>query len=1024
MVKIFFSSILLLFSLGGLSAQTVIKKWEVHPNVELLKSFNKDTLKILAVMVSFQKDKDESTFGDGKFGSIYSQDYGSSIIDPLPHNRDYFEEHLEFVKNYFKKVSDGKLNIEYYVLPDTFSVSQTMRNYSPPNGSDDFNSLGNFSKEVWSDAGQLYPNFNFQNYDIFLIFHAGVGRDISLPGSIGDEKDIPSVFLSDNALKKIYGNSFSGFPIGNSGFDITNTMIIPETESRELEDVTGISLVQVSINGLLVSSVASYLGLPDLFDTKTGLTAIGRFGLMDGQAIFAYNGLFPPEPSAWEKIFLGWAEPKIVSSGNSKVDLVADLAASGNDTTILEVPINSSEYFLLENRERDVNHDGAKITYVSNGDTLTKVFTKDTTGFLSYDTDSLKGVVTDVDEFDWALPGSGVVIWHIDNSIINAEIDSNQINADPNNKGVYVEEADGIQDIGQEFTDVLGDVVVAEGDQEDMWYAGNPSKYFQNRFSDDTKPSSNSNSGANSLITISNFSSIANKMSFNVDIGDSIATPVFHNQLSQNANYSYLTVIPGNNSYELGIGHDSSLSIYNSNGILVKNIDRFSKVKAASIFEGDSLYVFGVLNQNLSVYIKASNIDTTFYFNFPVNTNYLNENFKNAAPVVVENPGGGFRLLVGSTDGNVYAFTNSLLSSSTKNLPLYLSGQSGTIVQNIAAAQNYVSFVSENPVSAEPVKALSKKNSSLEMYFQDNQSHSLNLSGSINELALTKTNDGTFASIMLINSSQFDIIENGTVVKQFGFNGQINSFSLADLKKDGNNYILFCMNSELYAVSLQGVLADNFPVSDPQGIGFTSTPLSANFTGDSKPEIIAFTTDGRIFAIDGSSGKTINGFPISAGNNFSSTPSLTLNNGNLNLSVLTSSNDFYSWNISSMNPTLFWSEESGNNYSNSFLNQASSNNVITNFLPSDQAYNYPNPVYGNETNIHYYVSEDSKIDIKIFDLAGDLVAQLNYNAKGGFANETVWNVSNIQSGVYLARIEAQGSSGKTESKIIKIAVIK
>ena len=42
---------------------------------------------------------------------------------------------------------------------------------------------------------------------------------------------------------------------------------------------------------------------------------------MDGQAIFAYNGVFPPEPSAWEKIFLGWATPVTLSPGNYNVSL-------------------------------------------------------------------------------------------------------------------------------------------------------------------------------------------------------------------------------------------------------------------------------------------------------------------------------------------------------------------------------------------------------------------------------------------------------------------------------------------------------------------------------------------------------------------------------------------------------------------------------------------------------------------------------------------------------------------------------
>ena len=57
-------------------------------------------------------------------------------------------------------------------------------------------------------------------------------------------------------------------------------------------------------------------------------------------------------------------------------------------------------------------------------------------------------------------------------------------------------------------------------------------------------------------------------------------------------------------------------------------------------------------------------------------------------------------------------------------------------------------------------------------------------------------------------------------------------------------------------------------------------------------------------------------------------------------------------------------------------------------------------------------------------MAGDFVDELNDNAQGGMDNETVWGVSNIQSGVYLARIEAVSSSGTTEFAIIKIAVVK
>ena len=108
----------------------------------------------------------------------------------------------------------------------------------------------------------------------------------------------------------------------------------------------------------------------------------------------------------------------------------------------------------------------------------------------------------------------------------------------------------------------------------------------------------------------------------------------------------------------------------------------------------------------------------------------------------------------------------------------------------------------------------------------------------------------------------------------------------------------------------------------------------------------------------------------------------------------------------------------------SFIAQALSNNSINEFFPVSRAYNYPNPVYGGETAIRYYVDEDSKINIKIFDLAGDFVAELNDDAQGEMDNETFWNVNDIQSGVYLARIEATGASGKSESVVIKIAVVK
>jgi hypothetical protein len=64
------------------------------------------------------------------------------------------------------------------------------------------------------------------------------------------------------------------------------------------------------------------------------------------------------------------------------------------------------------------------------------------------------------------------------------------------------------------------------------------------------------------------------------------------------------------------------------------------------------------------------------------------------------------------------------------------------------------------------------------------------------------------------------------------------------------------------------------------------------------------------------------------------------------------------------------------------------------------------------------------VAVKIFDLAGDLVAELKDRAIGGFDNEIVWDVSNIQSGVYFAHLNVISAGGSEDYKIIKIAVIK
>ncbi|HEX2961387.1 MAG TPA: T9SS type A sorting domain-containing protein [Ignavibacteriales bacterium] len=951
-----------------------------------------DSLKILAILVEFQDEKpeDPATVGNGKFGSLYSKEYGNTILDPLPHNVSYFSLHMKFAQNYFKSVSDGRFGVSYTILPNTITASKRMRDYSPAVNSTDMTSLASLAKEVWPLAKSQNPGVDFSQYDAFIIFHAGVGRDVTMPGSLGNERDLPSVYLSDNMLRNTIGGDLSALPLNREGK--YNTMIIPETENREVEDITGAKqLLQISINGLIVSSIGSHLGLPDLFDTNTGLSAIGRFGLMDGQAIFTYSGLFPPEPSPWEKMRLGWAAPVEANLNGGTLSLTALRAAVSGDTTLLKVPINSTEYYLVENRSRDARKNGAVVTYVVGQDTLTKVFDKDTTGFSYDNADSIKGVVINVDEYDWAVPGNGIVIWHIDEKIINEKIASNKINTDKFHRGVDVEEADGIQDIGEKFTTVFGDQVVGEGTEFDFWYKSNSAPLFKNRFSFDTQPPARTNTGANSLVTMADFSNISNKMTFNLSYGDTAIKPLAYSKLP--AGVRSLTA-PGSVFYAL---RGTTLLRIDNNGVITDSVPAFSSFRIAAVNQDNTDFVAGVTGNTLRVYMNNGTQKAVAEKLLPANAS--TDPLMNFGVVAV-----------GTENGDVVYYSMGPLAS--PGLTLLNESKLPSAVLNLASTGTFYSAfykVSEGSFSlVDPLKNVYSFNSPAL------------------KIALTRDTKGSEVTVVLTADNVLSVLSGGEFLKRINLTAMgdsaVKTFALGDLKQDGGNYVVIS-GKKLYAINLSGAEADNFPFLDPQGVGFNSAPLVFYNTQLGATEIVAVTKDGRIFAVNATTGKTVRGFPISTGAAAQISPVL-YNLGRTSLSIVTADNSFFTFNVAPVAGKLYWASENATSGNTSFTDLDQITNRQTAFMPKERAYNWPNPVYGTETNIRYFVSEDSKVDIRIFDLAGDLVAHLTDNARGGLDNETVWNVSDVQSGVYFARIEATGNSGKTENNTIKIAVIK
>ncbi|NIT55800.1 MAG: hypothetical protein GWN00_06065, partial [Aliifodinibius sp.] len=290
--------------------------------------------------------------------------------------------------------------------------------------------------------------------------------------------------------------------------------ILPETESQQ-----GIEL---GLNGMVVSNLGSQLGWLDLFSPVTRRSGVGRFSVMDA-GLFNGDGLLPALPDAWTRIEAGWDTPFVIYQAQNDSRTVHGVL-SNSGPRIYKLPINEREYFLVENRYAGKpNLDSLQFELgVDSGDfpsmkEVLKTYLDDAAVF------SERGVLIDIDNFDRGLPGGGILIWHIDENIIDQNRAANRINASPDHRGVDVEEADGSQDIGQIFDFLSGGSGSEIGTALDLWYQGNSAPLYQqepaNEFSIESVPNSRSYyNRANSHIKLFNFSTKDSVMTFQVSV--------------------------------------------------------------------------------------------------------------------------------------------------------------------------------------------------------------------------------------------------------------------------------------------------------------------------------------------------------------------------------------------------------------------------------------------------------------------------------------------------------------------------
>jgi hypothetical protein len=254
--------------------------------------------------------------------------------------------------------------------------------------------------------------------------------------------------------------------------------------------------------------------------------------------------------------------------------------------------------------------------------------------------------------------------------------------------------------------------------------------------------------------------------------------------------------------------------------------------------------------------------------------------------------------------------------------------------------------------------------------------------------------------------------------------------AFGDVDEDGFYEILVNLSDRIYGLYWNGAPVSNFPIlpileSDERLIG---TPLLFDMDGDGRTDIVTCSSKGQIFAYN-LKGKLLPGFPLSAGGRILVSPLVSDYDADdrLELFVLSSTGTMLAWQLEApvADNKIWWKQSWYDETANNFITELLVPVIPdeNELMPAHLAYNYPNPNTGNFTTLRYYLRENAQVDIKIFDLAGDIVEQFSGPGEGRLHNEIRWDLEDISSGVYLGRIEAVSNSGQ-EVRLIKILVIK
>ncbi|MBK8231368.1 MAG: hypothetical protein IPK72_12420 [Candidatus Eisenbacteria bacterium] len=416
------------------------------------------TVRVCVLRVDFENDTPgPKTTGDGRFVLSVPEGETPPLLDPPPHDRKFYDSHMEALRRYYDVMSNGWLQLEWDIWPaendsaihldDTFKYGPWIFSNSNP---DILQHAIDLVGDALDAADRSAPEIDWSVYQSYILVHAG--SDFQSDLNQDSPWDIPSFNLA-------VADSFV-VPENGDSVKIGLVMVVPESSAQDG--------FESALNSVFAHEFGHQLGFWDLYDVSTGIPIVGAYSLMDSGTnlyalvpdpedttqVIAVRGTIPPSIDPWHKALYFPAE-------SIELQELSDFVAAEDDSfetslrpasvtnEYLYLTLNLAEYYLIENRMVDLNGDGTLI-----------LKTDEETGVILGPVADSSAVGDDLAprEYDYLIPGEGVLIWHVDQKAISFGLSQpfGGLNVFFPRPGVGLKEADGIRDIGTASNEYLG----------------------------------------------------------------------------------------------------------------------------------------------------------------------------------------------------------------------------------------------------------------------------------------------------------------------------------------------------------------------------------------------------------------------------------------------------------------------------------------------------------------------------------------------------------------------------------------